>query len=496
MEATAIRSLNPATGTPLGDLPVALADEVREAANRARLAQRSWAACKPAKRKRALRALRRVLAREAEAIARTISEETGKPSVEALVMELIPCLEMISHYASRAPRVLGRRRLALRLLRHRMSEVRHVPKGLVGIISPWNYPFSIAMGDAAMAMAAGNGVVIKPSELASRPMLLAKRLFDEAACESGMPSDLLQVVTGYVATAQAVIDTVDHVIFTGSVEVGRKVAAACAARLIGCTLELGGKAPAVVCADAELDRTARALVWGALANSGQTCAGVERVYAVEAIYDRLVDKVRAEVEALRQGDPADLATDLGAMTDPRQVERVEAQVADALIKGARLLTGGHPLAAPAQGYAATVLADTRPDMEVMGEETFGPVLPLMRVRDEEEAVAQANASELGLLAYVFTRDARKGRRLAEGIEAGTVMVNDVLATFGAPETPWGGMKHSGLGRVHGDEGLREVCETRHVNLPRWPWLSREPWWFPYGKGTLRLARTLIRLLYR
>jgi succinate-semialdehyde dehydrogenase/glutarate-semialdehyde dehydrogenase len=285
-------------------------------------------------------------------------------------------------------------------------------------------------------------------------------------------------------------------IFTGSTATGRKVAAACGERLIPCTLELGGKAPAVVCADADVDRTAKALVWGAFANQGQVCVSVERVYAHQAVHDELVQKIVAETEKLRQGDPSDAGTtvDTGAMTWERQVEIVEERIKSAVAEGARVRTGGARVGRGLQ-FQPTVITDCRQEMEVMRKEIFGPVMPIMKVRDEEEAIALANDSHLGLAAYVFTDDAQKGRRLAERIEAGTVMVNDVLLTFGAPETPWGGVKQSGIGHTHSDEGLRDLCQQRHVNYDRLT-LKRELWWYPYSdklyKQTLKLMRWIFR----
>jgi acyl-CoA reductase-like NAD-dependent aldehyde dehydrogenase len=288
---------------------------------------------------------------------------------------------------------------------------------------------------------------------------------------------------------------VDQVLFTGSVNTGRKVAVACAERLIPCTVELGGKAAAIVCADADLERTANALVWGGFANSGQVCASVERVYAHETVYDELVDKVVKKTRMLRQGDPS-TAVDVGAMTWDQQLAVVEDRVKQAMAAGARALTGGKRHDAPdGLFYEPTVLVDVKQDMDVMRKEIFGPVLPIMRVRNDEEALHLANDSHLGLLGYVFTRDKSKGRRLAERMEAGTVMVNDVLATYGAPETPWHGVKQSGLGLTHSDDGLRALCELRHVNVDRLA-PRRDLWWYPYSDKTYGWVLKAMRLLFR
>jgi succinate-semialdehyde dehydrogenase/glutarate-semialdehyde dehydrogenase len=285
------------------------------------------------------------------------------------------------------------------------------------------------------------------------------------------------------------------IVFTGSVAAGRRVAEACGRRLIPCTLELGGKAPAVVLADADLERTARAITWGAFANSGQTCIAVERVYAEGPIYEPLVERVAKLARELRQGDPSG-DVDVGAMTFAGQLDIVESQVADARARGARVLTGGKRGAA-GQFFEPTVLADCTHEMAVMREETFGPLLPFMRVGGAEEAVELANDSHLGLNAYVFTGDKQHGRELAERISAGSVVINDVLSNYAMPAAPFGGVKASGLGRVHGPEGLRSFCELRHVSYDRFrPPGGRELWWYPYSRRTYALLRKGLELLFK
>ncbi|HEX5061742.1 MAG TPA: aldehyde dehydrogenase family protein, partial [Kofleriaceae bacterium] len=273
------------------------------------------------------------------------------------------------------------------------------------------------------------------------------------------------------------------------------VAAACGERLIPCTLELGGKAPAIVCGDADLDRAAQAIVWGGFANSGQVCASVERVYAVDTIHDALVSRIVRHARELRQGDAsASQDVDVGAMSWDQQVTHVEKLVDAAVAAGAKAETGGRRKTGAGLFYEPTVLTGCTQAMDVMRKETFGPVIPIMRVHTEDEAVKLANDSNLGLLAYVFTRDRERGKRLAERIEAGTVMVNDVLNTYACPETPWGGVKQSGIGRTHSMIGLRDLCDTRHVNHDRVA-LRREVWWYPYKEGTFRALLRGARLLF-
>ena len=481
---------NPATGEPLGDVAVSSVDDVRAAVARARGAQAAWGALPVADRARKVARFRDELLARAEEIIAALVAETGKTRPEALGMELMVVVDLCDYFCKRAADILAPRPIPLHLFKHRRSYVHHVPRGVVGIISPWNFPFSIPVGEMLMAVIAGNGVVLKPSEITPHMALKAKELFD--AC--GLPRDLFQVVPGRGATGAALIDSgVDKILFTGSVATGRKVAAACGERLIPCVVELGGKAPAVVCADADLERTANALVWGAFANSGQVCASVERAYVHESVYDELAGKIAEKTRKLRQGAPS-TEVDVGAMTWEQQVTIVEERVRGALDGGARLLAGGKRRPGPGRFFEPTVLGDCKQDMDVMRKEIFGPVLPLMRVRTEEEAVRLANDSHLGLLAYVFTRDRKKGERLAERIEAGTVMVNGVLDTYAAPETPWGGVKQSGIGVSHSDDGLRAMCQARHVNVDRIA-PRRDLWWYPYSDASHKLMLRGMRLLF-
>jgi succinate-semialdehyde dehydrogenase/glutarate-semialdehyde dehydrogenase len=485
-----ILSRNPATGQVLGEVPAMSADEVRAAVARARAAQRDWARLPVRERARRVAAFKDEILTRAEEVIDLLVKEGGKTRSEALGMEVVIAVDLADYFVKRAHKILAPQPIPLHLLKNKKSYVHFAPRGVIGIISPWNFPFSIPLGETIMALIAGNGVVLKPSEITPLIALKAKELYD--AC--GLPRDLFQVVTGRGPTGAALIDAgVNQVVFTGSVATGRKVAAACGERLIPCILELGGKAPAIVCADADLERTANALVWGAFANSGQVCASVERVYAHEAVHDELVQKVVAKTRALRQGDPQG-EVDVGAMTWDQQVKIVEERVGAAVAAGATVATGGTRGPGPGLFFAPTVLTGCRQDMDVMRREIFGPVLPVMKVRSVDEAVGLANDSHLGLCGYVFTRDREKGQRIAEKLECGTVMVNDVLFTYGAPETPWIGVKQSAVGFTHSDDGLRELCERRHVNVDRIA-PKREIWWYPYSHKTHGRLLKAMRLLF-
>ena len=487
-----ITSINPATGEPIGEVPDLGPADVARAVAAARAAQQTWRQLPVEQRCRRVLHFAEVLMQRAEEVIDLIVREGGKTRLEALGMEVVLVADLVRYFAKHAPAMLAPHPVPLHLMKHRASYLHYVPRGVVGIIAPWNFPFSIPLGEAMMALIAGNGVVLKPSEVTPLIALKARELYLAA----DLPPELFQVVTGRGGTGAALIDAgIDFCVFTGSVATGRKVAAACGERLIPCTLELGGKAPAIVCGDADLDRAAAAITWGGFANSGQVCASVERVYALDSVHDALVDRIVDRARSLRQGDAsADTEVDVGAMAWDRQLEHVERLVASAVEAGATVAAGGRRAAGPGQFYAPTVLVGCTQDMDVMRKEIFGPVIPIMRVGSEEEAVRLANDSHLGLLAYVFTRDRERGKRLAERIEAGTVMVNDVLATYACPETPWGGVKHSGIGRTHSVIGLRDMCETRHVNYDRVA-LGREVWWYPYKEGTFRALLRGARLLF-
>jgi succinate-semialdehyde dehydrogenase/glutarate-semialdehyde dehydrogenase len=490
--AGTIVSVNPATGQALGNVPEMSADEVQAAVARARAAQASWAATPLRERCHIVRAVAAVLVDRADEIVDVLVKEVGKTRHDALAAEVIVVADLVRYFCKRAPEILAREKIPLHLLKHRASYLHFVPRGVVAVISPWNFPFAIPMGEVLMALIAGNAAVLKPSEVTPLVALKAKELVAAA----GVPADLFQVVTGRGATGAALLDAgINYCVFTGSVATGRRIAAACGERLIPCTLELGGKAPVIVCADADLDRTASAIVWGGFANTGQVCCSVERVYAVDEIHDRLVEKIVEKTRALRQGDPSsDGEIDVGAMAWDRQRDQVEAMVNTAVAQGAVVQCGATRGEGPGLFYAPTVLTSARQDMEIMRREIFGPVVPIMRVGSEDEAVALANDSALGLLAYVFSRDTCRARRIAEQIEAGTVMINDVLNTFGCPETPWGGVKASGIGRTHSAAGLRDLCEQRHINYDRIA-MSRELWWYPYTAGSYKLLRRGMRLLF-
>jgi succinate-semialdehyde dehydrogenase/glutarate-semialdehyde dehydrogenase len=284
-------------------------------------------------------------------------------------------------------------------------------------------------------------------------------------------------------------------VFTGAVETGKKVAAACGARLVPCVMELGGKAPLIACADCDLERTARAVVFGGFANSGQVCISVERVYAHRDVYEPLVSRVRELAGELRQGDPSKDYVDVGAIIFPKQIDVAKKHIDDALAKGAELVCGGRARPGPGQFFEPTVLAKCDASMSVMREEIFGPIVPIQKVESEEEALGLANDSHLGLNAYVFTKDRAKGRKLASRIQAGSVVVNDVLTNYAASETPFGGIKDSGFGRVHGEDALRDMCAQKHVSTERVGMPAKDPLWYPYTAKSFHWLQRGVKMLF-
>ncbi len=491
-----IVSFNPATGEEVGRVPLLSSVEVGKAVGRARAAQKGWAARGYKERASVVMRARAIVLAELDEIAALISRETGKPAVEAVSMEITPTLDLMQYFARRTAALLKDERLDIGLygLLGRTSRIEYRPLGVVGIISPWNFPWAIPLGEVVMALMAGNAVVLKPSELTPLVALKMSDVFRRA----GLSEGLLEVVTGDGSTGAALTEAgVDKIMFTGSVATGKRVAETAARSLTPIVLELGGKDPFIVFEDADVELAASAAVWGAFANSGQACASVERCYVHESVAADFLARVVEKTRALRQGASAVEAFDVGAMSSERQLRTVEEHISDAVERGAKILTGGQRAGVNSlvdeRGtfYEPTVLNDVDHTMLVMREETFGPVLPVMKFKTEDEVVRAANDSPFGLTASVWTKNLRRGRRVAASIEAGTVMVNEVLYTHAIAQTPWGGVKQSGLGRTHGRLGLLEMVAPVHIHVNR---LARfeDLWWFGYDTRAARLFRSLAQ----
>ncbi|MGW2282426.1 aldehyde dehydrogenase family protein [Streptomyces sp. NPDC001770] len=488
--AATFTTYSPATGEPLAEHPVNGPEEVSRATARARTLQAGWAALPASRRRGHLLNWKKALATGLDGMARTIAEETGKPAGDA-ALEVVLTLEHLGWAARNAERVLRRRKVGTGLFTvHQRASLVHRPLGVVGVIGPWNYPLYTPMGSIGYALAAGNAVVFKPSELTPGTGVLLAGLFDAAVPEH---AGLLTTVTGAAATGDALARSgVDKLAFTGSPGTARKVMAVCAGTLTPFLAECGGKDAVIVTADADLSAAADAIVWGALSNSGQTCAGVERVYAVREIHEELCRRVAGKAGALRTGAETDAA--YGPMTLPGQIAIVERHVTGAVSAGARALLGG-PESVRAPYVEPVVLTDVPEDAPAMTEETFGPVVVINPVAHVDEAVERANASRYALGAAVFCRSGREGAAIAARLRAGAVSVNSVLGFAAVPALPFGGSQDSGFGRIHGEEGLRGFTSVQSTTVQRFtPPIALTSFGVPAAtrERAVRLARALHR----
>ena len=483
--------INPATGEENGRVPLLSASDVAAAVRRARQAQPAWAQLSFRARAEFILGAREIVLAHVDEIAALISRETGKPPAEATSMEVVPTLDLMYYFAHKAERLLRRQKIDIGQygLMGRSSYLVYKPLGVVGIISPWNFPWATPLDEVVMALIAGNAVVLKPSELTPLAALKIGEVFKEAR----LPEGLVEIVTGDGSTGAALVEAgVDKVMFTGSVATGKRVAEAAARHLIPVVLELGGKDPMVVLDDASLENAARAAVWGGFCNAGQACASIERWYVHESIAREFTKLVVDETRKLKVGPPDGDAIDVGSMTNERQLRIVENHIQDAVEQGAHVETGGRRVEnTDGWFHEPTVVTNVDHSMDLMRDETFGPVLPIMTFKTDDEAVRLANDSIYGLTASVFTSDIARGRRIAERIDAGTVMINEVVYTHAIAQTPWGGVKQSGYGRTHGKLGLLELVSAQHIHLNRVPWLP-DVWWFRYTKDAANLFRGFAR----
>jgi acyl-CoA reductase-like NAD-dependent aldehyde dehydrogenase len=486
---------NPATGEMIATVPDLDADAVAELARRARVAQPAWEAFGFEGRARVLSRMQKWLMDNAARVTNTIVSETGKTVEDAQLAEISYGGAAFGFWAKNAAKYLADERVhsSSLFVKGKKLILRYQPLGLIGVIGPWNYPLTNSFGDCIPALAAGNAVILKPSEVTP----LTSLLLADGLRECGIPEDVFQIATGRGETGAALIEQVDMIMFTGSTRTGRKVAEAAARRLIPASLELGGNDPMLVLSDADLERAANVAAYYSMQNSGQTCISIERVYVEEPVYDEFLAKVTQKVRALRQGSPSGGAgtVEVGAMTFPAQLDIVEDHVNDALAKGARAIVGGHRGQGSGHFFEPTVLVDVDHSMKIMLEETFGPTLPIMKVRDAEEAVRLANDSPYGLAGSVFSKDTTRGEAIARRVQSGAVCVNDAIINYAALELPMGGVKASGLGSRHGEGGIRKYCSQQSLLITPRLALKRDLHFFPYSpRGTKRLGR-LLKLLY-
>ncbi len=471
---------NPATGEQIGAVPNTDLDRFADMMTRARTAQAAWASMTFNERAQRILVMRGYIVAHMDELAEVISRSNGKTRVDAMATEVLPCALACDWYAKHTAGILReqRRSVSSILFFQKRSALLRLPIGVVGIISPWNYPLSIPFGEIVMGLMAGNAVMLKVA--AATP--LVGEAIERIVAAADLPPGLFQLVTGAGGQVSKAFlgHGIDKIFFTGSVGVGKELMAAAAATLTPLSLELGGNDPMIVLEDADLERATNGALWAGFQNCGQSCGGVERIYVHESVYDDFVRLMIAKTKALRHGpDNGDFAVDIGSVTTAGQLRTVQAHLEDALSRGGRI-------AAQSQGPAtsegqlfhpATLLLDVPDDSLAMREETFGPLIPVTVFRTEEEVIRRANDSDLALTSSVWTRDTARGKRIARRLETGVTTINDHLYTHGLSEMPWGGWKYSGLGRTHGPEGLHEMTHLKAINWDVMPG-KRNLWWYP------------------
>jgi len=482
---------NPATGEPLADYPIASAADVSAAVALARQAQLWWSQLPQLRRSAVMRRVAQLLCDRKQALARVITAESGKPLQEALLNDIMVAADAAVFCADNAAAVMRPQGVphgnpALRFKRGQLS---WEPLGVIGIIAPWNYPLSIPAADAFAALATGNSVVLKPSELTPQTAIELERVIAAALDAEGLGAlpRPFHVITGLGPTGQALVDSgIDKLVFTGSVPTGRRVAVACAERLLPVVLELGGKDAMIVLRDADLDTASSAAVWGSMMNAGQTCISVERCYVHRSVYSLFLNRCRDKISKLKVGDGTLPDTDVGPLISFKQLQVVDHQVEEARAMGAIVHIGGSCL--PHLGsnfYAPTLITDVTTSMSLMREETFGPVLPVTPFSTDEEAISLANESDFGLAASVWGKTAH-ATAVARQIAAGTVLVNDLISAFAVSAAPHGGLKQSGIGRTHGLLGLQEMIRPRYLDVDLLPGMKKL-WWYPYAENFAPMA---------
>ena len=481
----------PSDREPVGEITVQTANDVADAVIRARKAQKAWGARPVAERAAIIRKGVEVLYKRREEVTGILMNETGKTRLETIFLEIIAGFDFINYWSARAEKELAdeKRKIHGYLRPFKKLLMHYRPLGVVGIITPWNGPFSLAMNPSVQALLAGNAIILKPSEVAPYSGEIAIKILHEA----GVPEDVAQVLHGDGETGAALVNAgVQKISFTGSVGTGKKIAVACAQQLIPCTLELGGKDAMIVCADADLERAAGGALFGSFVNSGHVCMGVERVYVVEAVADEFERILEEKVKQVRYGRGEN--TDMGPVFWDKQLTIIERHIADAKKRGASILVGGEADLDKGLFFKPTLVTNVDHSMELMTDETFGPIVAVMRVKDEEEAIRLANDSPYGLSGSVWTDDNEKGIEIAKRLDTGSVMINDASLAYGITEAPFSGMKDSGLGSANGLGALRSYTFPQPIIVDRWK-KSSEEHWYPHNEQTDKAMNGLVDYVY-
>ena len=487
---------NPATGEEIGHVPNTDMNELPVLFAHARSAQKIWAQRSFKERARSIHRMRDYIVEHAEELSEIVSKSNGKTKVDALATEILPCTLACDWYARHAEKVLKDKKLPIDsiLFFNKRTVMQRKPLGVVGIISPWNYPLSIPFGEVIMGLMAGNAVLLKVA--AATP--LVGEAINRIVAAGNLPKGLFQQIVGSGGAVSTgfLANGIDKIFFTGSVGVGKQLMEQAAETLTPLSLELGGNDPMLVFEDADLERAANGAAWAGFQNAGQSCGGVERVYVHESVYDDFLQLMIEKTKSLRHGVGQNFDVDIGSMTTRGQLNTVEQHVEDALKNGARIVAQSRPVG-PQNGffYPATLMVNTTEDMLLIREETFGPVIPVMKFSTEEEAIELANDSHLALTSSIWTKDLARGKRVAGLLESGVTTINDHLYTHGLSEMPWGGWKHSGLGRTHGHEGLLEMTHAKAINWDILPLAKRNLWWYPFDEETYQGLLSAQRFVY-
>lgn len=492
MELLPVR--NPATGEVLREIPMTPSVDLDSVFKRAAAAQAQWATLSVEKRAAALLNLRERLIERVDELSELISNENGKPRFEAMTNEIFASIELCTYFAKKGPELLRDEKIPMGLMKHRASYLNYWPLGVIAVITPWNYPFLLPMGELVMGVLAGNAIVFKPSEITPLIGLKIQELFEEA----GFPKDLVQTVIGDGRLGAAMIEKKPaKIFFTGSVATGKKIMRAASNHLIPVNLELGGKDPMIVLADADLDYATSAALWGGFSNSGQICASVERILVHESIAEEFTRILKEKLSSLRQGPSREGNNDLGAITFEKQKDLYETQIRQAKENGAEFVAGGEFSADRCFLRPTIVTGKNIESLDIYNEETFGPVVAVSTFRTVDEAIEKANRSPYGLLASVITKNLSLAETIAKRLEAGTVTINEVVYTAGLPETPWGGVKNTGFGKKHSARGMYEFVNTRHIHKPKSSlFVFKSLWWFPYTPFQYATFRQFIELYRR
>ncbi len=486
---------NPATNEILGECETNSVDDLKQMISNARKTQIEWQKMSVRERTKKVLNIRKYLVNNSEKIAEIISKDNGKTKIDALATEVLPAAMAISYYCKNAEYFLRDEFLSAGniFLINKRSKVVRVPYGVVGIISPWNYPFAIPFSEVIMALLAGNAVILK---VASETQFVGKEI-KNAVESANLPDGIFNYINlpGKIAGNALLENGIDKLFFTGSVAVGKYLMKKASETLTPLVLELGGNDPMIVCEDADPYRAAMGAIWAGFQNAGQSCGGVERIYVHEKIYDLFMSILKSKIEKLKIGYGENYNNDIGCMTTKNQVETVKIHIEDALNKGALLFAQSSQVEKGEQFLPAMVFTNVNHDMLLMKDETFGPVVGVMKFSNYEEAINLANDSYLGLTASVWTKSKKRGEKIARQLKTGAVTINDHLMSHGLAETPWGGFKQSGIGRTHGKLGFDEMTQPQVIVHDILPFVKKDLWWHPFNKNLYMGLKGLLDLLY-